>query len=67
MDPLNGWQLIINEEAVSLTTSVSTDGLLRTLLSLPLVPENPLIRATVTGCEKPNQLNHSSFENDRGV
>lgn len=67
MDPPNGPQLIINEEAVSLTSSVSADGFLITALSLPLAPEYPLIKAAVTGSEKPNQLNHGSFENDRGV
>lgn len=40
MDPLNGQQLIINEEAVSLTSSDSVDALLITAPpSLPLAPD----------------------------
>lgn len=53
MDPPNGQQLIINEEAMSLTSSVSADGLLITALSLPLVPESPLIKAIVTAPKSP--------------
>lgn len=67
MDPPNGLQLIINEEAVSLTSSACADGLLITALSLPLAPESPLIKATVTGSEKLHQLNYDSLESDRGV
>lgn len=53
MDPPNGRQLIIKEEAVSLTSSVSADGLLITALSLPLAPEYPLIKAIVTALKSP--------------
>lgn len=67
LDPQNGQQLIINKEAASLTSSLSTNESLITVVSYPLVHDYLLIKMIVTGSAKLNQFNHGSFRTDRSV